>query len=229
MFLDGKQPVSSSAIQAPGHVSLVRPEVEHGTPRALTIEEIAETVEDYRRGAENAKKAGFDGVEIHGANNYLVEQFLFDTQNDRTDKYGGSIENRMRFMLEVTDAVISVFGAARVGMHLSPRSWGPKFGDSDMKMVFTHVTQELEKRNIAFIFARENWLDEEIPEIGPNVIKANFSGVFIANEKFDLESGEKALQENKADAIGFGIPAIANADLVDRYMAGAELNKPNFA
>ncbi len=121
MFLDGAQPVAPSAITPAGHVSLVRPEKPFVTPRALELNEIPGIIEAYRKGAENAKLAGFDGVEIHGANGYLLDQFLQSTTNQRTDKYGGSVENRARLMLEVTDAVISVWGGDRVGMHLAPR------------------------------------------------------------------------------------------------------------
>src|SRR5690606_31744690 len=121
-YLDGQLPVAPSAIAADGHVSLMRPKKAYVTPRALETDEIAGIVEAYRLGAENAKKAGFDGVEIHGANGYLLDQFLQDSTNKRTDNYGGSIENRARLMLEVTDAVIGVWGAGRVGMHLAPRA-----------------------------------------------------------------------------------------------------------
>ena len=120
-YLDGQLPVAPSAIAPKGHVSLLRPQQEYVAPRALETAEIPAVVEAYRKGAENAKQAGFDGVEIHGANGYLLDQFLQDSTNKRTDAYGGSIENRARLMLEVTDAVISVWGSGRVGMHLAPR------------------------------------------------------------------------------------------------------------
>ena len=128
-YLDGALPVAPSAIAAQGHVSLLRPKQAYVTPRALATEEIAGIVDAYRLGAQNAKKAGFDGVEIHGANGYLLDQFLQDGSNQRTDQYGGSIENRARLMLEVTDAVVSVWGAGRVGMHLAPRADAHSMGD----------------------------------------------------------------------------------------------------
>src|SRR5690606_27524161 len=131
IFLDGELPVAPSAIQPKGHVSLVRPQREYVTPRALELDEIPGIVAAYRKGAENAKKAGFDGVEVHGANGYLLDQFLQDGSNKRTDAYGGSIENRARLMLEVTDACIAVWGADRVGVHLAPRGDAHDMHDSD--------------------------------------------------------------------------------------------------
>ena len=151
VYLDGALPVAPSAIAPAGHVSLIRPMKEFVTPRALELEEIPGIIEDYRRAAENAKAAGFDGVEIHGANGYLLDQFLQNASNQRTDEYGGSIENRARLMLEVTDAVISVWGADRVGMHLAPRGDAHGVGDSDISSVFHHVARELGKRKIAFL------------------------------------------------------------------------------
>ena len=136
IFLNGELPVAPSAIAAAGHVSLVRPLKPFVTPRALKLEEIPGVVAAYRKGAENAQLAGFDGVEIHGANGYLLDQFLQDKTNHRTDTYGGSIENRARLMLEVTDAVISVWGADRVGMHLAPRGDAHDMGDSNPLATF---------------------------------------------------------------------------------------------
>src|SRR5208337_2599935 len=138
-----------------GHVSLLRPERPYVVPRALETEELPGVVEAYRKGAENAKAAGFDGVEIHGANGYLLDQFLQDGSNKRTDHYGGSIENRARLMLEVTDAVVDVWGPGGVGMHLAPRGDAHSMGDSNPKATFGHVARELGKRGIAFICVRE--------------------------------------------------------------------------
>ena len=155
-LLNGKTPVAPSAIVAEGYVTLLRPQRAFVTPAPLTIEEIKQTIEAYRRGAENALAAGFDGVEVHGANGYLIDQFLQDGSNQRDDEYGGAIENRARFMLEATDAAISVFGAGRVGMHLSPRGDSHGIFDSNPQATFTYVAQELGKRNLAFIAARES-------------------------------------------------------------------------
>lgn len=220
LYLDGELPVAPSAIQPAGHVSLVRPKKDFVTPRALETDEIAGIVEAYRKGAENAKQAGFDGVEIHGANGYLLDQFLQDSTNNRTDQYGGSIENRARLMLEVTDAVVSVWGAGRVGMHLAPRADAHDMGDSQRADTFGYVATELGKRNIAFICAREA---QAADSLGPQ-LKRQFGGVYIANEKFDKNTANKALAEGHADAVAFGVPFIANPDLVARLAADAPLN-----
>lgn len=223
MFLNGELPVAPSAAQPAGHVSLVRPEKAFVTPRALELSEIPGIVEAYRKGAENAKRAGFDGVEVHGANGYLLDQFLQSTTNQRTDEYGGSVENRARLMLEVTDAVISVWGADRVGMHLAPRGDAHDMGDANALETFSYVARELGKRKIAFICAREHQAPDSI---GPALKKA-FGGVYVANEKFTLESGNEILAAGDADAVAFGVPFLANPDLPQRFAKGAALNAPD--
>lgn len=223
LFLHGETPVAPSAIRPAGHVSLVRPVKEFVTPRALAIEEIPGIVEAYRKGAENALAAGFDGVEIHGANGYLLDQFLQDSTNHRTDEYGGAIENRARLMLEVADAAISVWGADRVGMHLAPRGDAHDMGDSNPLATFSYVAKELGRRGIAFLCAREA-LGEN--RIGPK-LKDAFGGVYVANEKFTLETGNATLAAGEADAVAFGVPYIANPDLPERFRLGAPLNAPD--
>ena len=221
-YLNGELPVAPSAIAPAGHVSLVRPTTEYVTPRALETEEIADIVKAYRQGAENAKAAGFDGVEIHGANGYLLDQFLQDSTNQRSDRYGGSLENRARLMLEVTDAVISVWGAGRVGMHLAPRADAHDMGDSNRAETFTYIARELGKRGIAFICAREQEADDSL---APG-LKQAFAGVFIANERFTKTQANAWLESGKADAVAFGIAFIANPDLPARLAADAPLNEP---
>lgn len=223
MFLDGALPVAPSAIAAAGHVSLVRPEKPFVTPRALELSEIPAIIEAYRKGAENAKLAGFDGVEIHGANGYLLDQFLQSKTNHRTDAYGGSVENRARLMLEVTDAVISVWGADRVGMHLAPRCDAHDMGDANPLETFSYVARELGRRKIAFIAAREHQAPDSI---GPALKKA-FGGVYVANEKFTFESGNAILAAGDADAVAYGVPFIANPDLPKRFASGSALNAPD--
>lgn len=220
-FLDGEAPVAPSAIAARGHVSLLRPERPYPVPRALKTEELPGVIEAYRKGAENARKAGFDGVELHGANGYLLDQFLQDSSNHRDDAYGGSIENRARLMLEATDTVISVWGAGRVGMHLAPRADAHDVGDSDRAATFGYVARELGRRKIAFICAREHVAPDSL---GPS-LKATFGGVYIANERFTLEQAQAALHEGRADAVAFGVKFIANPDLPARLRAGAALNE----
>ncbi|TIH09702.1 alkene reductase [Pseudomonas leptonychotis] len=223
VYLNGQLPVAPSAIQPAGHVSLVRPMKNYVTPRALETEEIADIVDAYRLGAENAKAAGFDGVEIHGANGYLLDQFLQSSTNQRSDRYGGSLENRARLMLEVTDAAIEVWGAGRVGMHLAPRADAHDMGDADRSETFTYVARELGKRGIAFICAREKEADDSL---SPS-LKEAFGGVFIANERFTKAQANEWLQSGKADAVAFGIPFIANPDLPARLQQDAELNTPH--
>jgi N-ethylmaleimide reductase len=222
VFLDGELPVAPSAVKPKGNVSLVRPAREYTTPRALDTAEIAGVVAAYRKGAENAKKAGFDGVEIHGANGYLLDQFLQDSTNQRSDQYGGSIENRARLMLEVTDACIEVWGADRVGMHLAPRRDAHDMGDSNPAHTFGYVARELGKRGIAFICAREA-LGED--RLGP-LLKKEFGGVYIANEKMTRDSAEQLLTSGEADAVAWGQWFIANPDLPARLKIGAPLNAP---
>ncbi|HET9146778.1 MAG TPA: alkene reductase [Acetobacteraceae bacterium] len=223
IFLNGELPVAPSAIAAKGHVSLVRPERPFVTPRALETDEIPGVIAAYRRAAENAMKAGFDGVEIHGANGYLLDQFLQDSTNRRTDGYGGSIENRARLMLEVTDAVTAVWGPDRVGMHLAPRGDAHSMGDSNREATFTHVARELGRRRIAFICAREH-LGEG--RIGP-ALKAAFGGVYIANEGFTRETAMQVLEAGEADAVAFGKLFIANPDLPRRLAGNLPLNPPD--
>jgi len=225
MFLEGQLPVAPSAIAPKGNVSIVRPLTPYVTPRALALSEIPSIIEAYRKGAENAKKAGFDGVEIHGANGYLLDQFLQDSSNHRTDHYGGSIENRARLMLEVTDAVISVWGADRVGMHLAPRGDAQSMGDSNPLATFSYVARELGKRNLAFICLRE-YLGND--RIGPR-LKEAFGGVTIANEKFTKETAEQVIAAGEADAVAFGKLFIANPDLPYRFASNIPLNEPDAA
>ena len=186
-----KLPVAPSAIRPAGHVSLVRPVTEYVTPRALETSEIPGIVEAFRKGAENAKLAGFDGVEIHGANGYLIDQFLQDGSNHRTDEYGGSIENRARLMLEVADAVISVWGAKRVGMHLAPRGDSQDMHDSNPPATFGYVARELGRRGLGFLFAREYFGPDRL---GPQ-LKKQFGGVYIANERYTLAQANQVIED----------------------------------
>jgi 2,4-dienoyl-CoA reductase-like NADH-dependent reductase (Old Yellow Enzyme family) len=220
-LLDGDAPVAPSAIAASGHVSLLRPMRGYPVPRALETEEVAGVVAAFRKGAENAKLAGFDGVEIHGANGYLLDQFLQDSTNQRTDSYGGPVENRARLMLEVTDACIAVWGANRVGMHLAPRADSHDMGDSNPAETFGYVARELKRRGIAFICAREAVGDDSI---GP-LLKKEFGGVYIANEKMTRESAEQLMSSGKADAVAFGQLFIANPDLPRRLKDNAGFNE----
>ncbi|WP_417068549.1 alkene reductase [Niveibacterium terrae] len=222
-LLGGALPVAPSALAAEGHVRLLRPMRPYATPRALEAAEIPAIIEAYRKGAENAKRAGFDGVELHGANGYLLDQFLQDGTNRRSDEWGGSIENRARLLLAATDAAISVWGAGRVGVHIAPRGDSHSMSDSNPLATFGYVARELGRRKIAFLFARES-LGEN--RIGPQ-LKAEFGGVYIANEGFTADSAEATLAAGEADAIAWGKLFIANPDLPQRFARGAALNEPN--
>ncbi len=243
VFLNGATPVSASAVKPKGHVSLVRPETDYVTPRALEFSEIPGIIAAFKHGAENAMKAGFDGVHIHGANGYLLDQFLQDSTNRRSDAYGGPIQNRARLMLEVTDACIAVWGSDRVGMHLAPRMDAHDMGDSDRLGTFLYVARELSRRKLGWIAAREARMGPDTKlvdsqgrpresahkdSISP-AIKQAFGGPFIANEGFDQASAERALAEGFADGVAFGKLFIANPDLVRRFKEHAPLNAWNTA
>jgi len=223
-YLLGEQPVGPSAIAAEGHVSLLRPETPFPVPRALELQEIPGIIEEYRRGAENALEAGFDGVELHGANGYLPDQFLHSNSNHRSDEYGGSVANRARFMLEALDAAISVWGADRVGLHLSPADNAHGVSDSDPASLYQHVVSECSKRSLAFICAREPMNSPN--RLGPSLKKA-FSGVYVANDTFTRETAEEVMAKGEADAVAFGRLFISNPDLPKRFELHATLNAPN--
>jgi 2,4-dienoyl-CoA reductase-like NADH-dependent reductase (Old Yellow Enzyme family) len=221
-FLNGAQPVAPSAVAAKGNISLVRPPTPFVTPRALESSEIPGIIDAFRKGAENAQLAGFDGVELHGANGYLLDQFLQDGSNQRADEYGGVVQNRARLMLEVADAAISVWGAGRVGVHLAPRGDAHSMGDSHLSSTFEYIARELGSRKIGFICAREYFGADHI---GPK-LKAAFGGIYIANEKFTFETATQALESGDADAVAFGKLFIANPDLPRRFELQAALNEP---
>jgi 2,4-dienoyl-CoA reductase-like NADH-dependent reductase (Old Yellow Enzyme family) len=222
-FLHGDKPVGPSALRPAGHVSLMRPITEFETPRELTLEEVPAIVEAFRQGALGAQQAGFAGVEIHGANGYLLDQFLQDGSNHRTDAYGGAVKNRARLMLEVADAAVSVWGPGRVGMHLAPRGDAHDMRDSDPRATFGYVARELGRRGLAFLCTREH--------VGPDwmgpFLKQEFGGVLFANENYTREQAEEIVASGQADAVAFGKLFIANPDLPERFARGAALNAPN--
>lgn len=219
-FLNGQIPVAPSAMACEGNVSQLSPERPYALPRALHLEEIAEIVNDFAIAAQNALSAGFDGVEIHAANGYLIDQFLHDGSNRRCDQYGGSIENRARFLLEVVDACISIWGPGRVGVHLSPRGGVHSMQDSDPQALFAYVAQALNERQLAFVFLRESPASDSLLPM----IRSLYKGVVIANEHFDLPTAETALQKGMADAVSFGKAFLANPDLPLRFQSKAALN-----
>lgn len=220
-LLEGDTPVAPSAIQPAGEVSLLHPKRPYVKPRALSIEEIKEVVAQYKHSAELAKVAGFDGVELHAANGYLIDQFLQSNTNQRNDEYGGPVENRARLLLEVIDAFIEVWGAGRVGVHIAPRGDSHDMGDENPLATFGFVVEQLNQRNVAFIFSREY---EAADSISPQ-LREKFNGVWIANENLTPESAKRILRDGGADAVSFGKAYIANPDLLQRLEQNLPLNE----
>lgn len=224
-LLNGETPVSASDVKQAGQVSLLRPKRDYVAPRPLEVSEIHAITAQFKQAAIKAKKAGFDGVELHAANGYLIDQFLQTKTNLRTDEYGGSVQNRARFLLEVVDALIEVWGAGRVGVHLAPRGDEHDMGDENPKEIFGYVLEELAKRKIAFFFTREYLADDSISQY----LRERGAGVsFIANMKLSREDALNLLQSGQADAVSFGKDYIANPDLYERLVQNAPLNELKF-
>jgi len=213
----GALPVGPSAIAPAGKVLTEEGLLPYETPRALELSEVGRIAEHFAHGAECARRAGFDGVEIHGANGYLIEQFLKDGANQRTDEYGGSIENRVRFALEMTRAVVGAWSADRVGIRISPISGIP---DSDPSSLYLHLVRELSGLGLAFLHVREA---VDAPGFDFAALRRAFNGPYIANDTYDLARAEAALAADRADLIAFGRPFISNPDLVARLRDGAPL------
>lgn len=226
---DGGLPVAPSAIRPEGKAFTEAGFQDFVTPRTLETREIAGIVADYRRAAENAKAAGFDGVEIHAANGYLIDQFLKDKTNQRTDAYGGSIENRARFLLEVTEAVVGVWGGDRTGIRISPVSPANDIADSDPQPLFDYVVQQLNRFKLAFLHVVEGATGgpRDNAAFDFQALRQAFNGAYMANNGYDLALAQATLHAGRADLIAFGRPFIANPDLVERLRTGAPLNEMN--
>lgn len=225
----GVQPVAPSAVTANAIAYTRAGKVELPEPRALALKEIAQIVDEYRRGAANAIRAGFDGIELHGANGYLIDQFLRDGANQRNDAYGGSIENRCRFALEVVDAVVAEIGAGRVGIRLSPVTPANDLSDSNPQALFGYLVEQLNLRGIAFIHFIEGATGgaRDVPGFDFAWARKVFNGTYIANNGYDREMALGAVESGHADAVAFGRLYIANPDLVQRLQRNAPLNVPN--
>lgn len=224
-------PVAPSAIAPKGNCQTPEGLKPFVTPRALETSEIPAIVEEYRLGAKNALEAGFDGVEIHGANGYLIDQFLRDGTNQRTDEYGGSIENRIRFLLEVTKAVVSVWGADRVGVRLSPGGSFNDMRDSTPEKTFGAAIEALDALEILYVHLREGAEDEERhggKKIPASTFRSLFQGALIVNDGYNRQRADAAIA-NGADMVAFGAPFIANPDLPKRLQLGAEISAPDNA
>lgn len=216
----GVLPVAPSAIKAEGEIFTLKDPKTLETPRELHISEIAGIVDDFRVAAENAKLAGFDGVEIHAANGYLIDQFLRDGTNTRTDAYGGSLENRIRFLKEVVEAVAPVFGPGQTGVRLSPIFDGFSMSDSDPQTTFGYAANLLSQYGLAYLHVLQGGKGEfDYAEL-----KQRFGGTYIANTGYTAESAAAAINKGMADLISFGAPFLANPDLVERFRVGAALN-----
>ncbi len=230
-LLNGELPVAPSAIASPGTLHTPIGKVNLDTPRALETEEIPQIVAQFRKGAENAIKAGFDGVELHGAFGYLIDQFLQDGSNQRSDIYGGSIENRARFLLEVMDAVTSVWGSEKVGIKLSPSNTFYGMQDSNPKATFSYVIDALNRYNLAYIHLMEpNETDLSTREVINPVLpifRTIYNGTIISNGGYDKAKGNTVIAAGDADLVSFGKLFISNPDLPQRFEVDAELNAPN--
>ncbi len=225
----GAQPVAPSAIQPKVVAYTPNGKVDVPVPHALTAAEVKDVVQQFRQAAANAMRAGFDGVEIHGANGYLVDQFIRDGANQRTDDYGGSIENRCRFALEVVDACVAEIGAGRVGIRLSPLTPFNDLADSNPQAVFGYLIEALNQRGLAFIHFIEGATGgpRDLPGFDYAAARQAFKGTYIANNGYDRQMAIDAIESGKADAIAFGRMFISNPDLVERLKLNAALNEPN--
>ncbi|HUK58024.1 MAG TPA: alkene reductase [Stellaceae bacterium] len=231
----GETPVSASAVPAKGQVNGVNGPVEFATPRPLATDEVAGVVAQFRAAARNARAAGMDGIEIHGANGYLIMQFLCDVTNKRTDRYGGSIANRVRFLQEIVAAITEEVGKDRLGVRISPHFRTDGIGDSDAPALFLHVAAMLKEQGVAYLHVIEadhpgtgQSPPDGMRRLAPELRRA-FGGPTIVNGGYTLESAERALAAGAADAVSFAALAIANPDLPDRLRRSAGLNKPDQA
>ena len=227
------QPVSASALTAPGKAHTYDGKQDYEEPRPLALADIPRVIEDYARAARNALAAGFDGVQIHAANGYLIDQFLRDGSNQRDDDYGGSIENRARLLDEVTEAIIAEVGADRTAVRLSPNGETQGVIDSDPATLFSQVARVLSARRIAFLELREpgpngTFGAADQPAVSP-VIRPLFDGPLVLNQDYSLERAEEVLANGTADAIAFGRPFLANPDLPARLRTRAPLNDDDMA
>ena len=225
----GSQPVAPSAIKPAGEAFTFEGPQPFETPRELNKEEIATIVKDFAQAAKNAIEAGFDGVEIHGANGYLLDQFTRDGSNKREDEYGGSLENRVRFPLEVTRAVVDAIGADKVGYRISPTGAYNDMQDSDPQKTFERLVSELDKFNLAYLHVVEFFGAHEDATFDFKRIKDIFKGPYIGNGGYTSEQASGSISAGKSDLISFGAPFLANPDLPRRFKEGQELNAPDQA
>jgi N-ethylmaleimide reductase len=231
-FHNGELPVAPSAIKPAGSIYTPEGMKEFVTPHALTIDEIANVVQDYVNGAKNAIEAGFDGVEIHGANGYLIDQFLRDGTNHRDDAYGGSIENRARFLLEIVEGICAAIGSDKTGVRLAPSGTFNDMKDSDPGKHFSYVCEKLNPFDLAYLHivdALEGDIRHGANVVDLSVLRTAYKGVLITNGGYTQERGNAAIQSGGADAVAFAALFLANPDLPERFKANAQLNAPDSA
>lgn len=225
---DNQAPVAPSAVAAESQTFDGNSFVPTSTPRALETSEMARIVDDYRKAAINAREAGFDGIELHAANGYLLDQFLRDGSNKRTDDYGGSVENRTRLVVEVLEALTEVWPAGRIGIRLSPFSHANGVDDSDPMGTFSHVISKVSEFGLAYLHLVEGETGgpRELPE-GASIatLRSLFKGAYMANNGYDHDLADKAVTSGEVDLVAFGRPFIANPDLVERLAEKSELNE----
>jgi N-ethylmaleimide reductase len=223
----GQGSVSSCATAIEGEIQTPAGKVPHAVPHALTAEEIATIVAAFAQGAKNAIAAGFDGVEVHGANGYLIDQFLRDTPNQRTDAYGGSLDNRARFLFEVLNAVSAAIGSDRVGLRLSPLNSYNSMKESDPVGLTTYLADKLNAFNLAYLhLMRADFFGVQKADV-MTPARAHYKGVLIGNMGYTPSEAEQAISEGKVDAVAFGTAFLANPDLPERIRAGGALNTPD--
>lgn len=226
---DGQQPVSASALPIQDSVNTPQGKLPYVTPRALTDDEIPQIIAQFRAAAEHAKAAGFDGVEVHGANGYLLDQFLRDGTNHREGPYGGSVENRARLLLDVTDAVIGVWGAGRVGVRMSPLNSYNDIADSDPVGLTAHVAQALSSRGLAYFhLMRADFLGRQAADV-VSVAREHYRGNLVLNMGYGFDEATQVVSRGDAAAVAFGAVFIANPDLVERFANGWPLAQPDVA
>ena len=218
-------PIAPSAIKPSGQAVTYTGMLDFETPRALDIHEIPLIVEDFVRGAEMAKRAGFDGIEVHGANGYIIDQFLRDGSNQRSDAYGGSVENRMLLLNEILDAVCKVWPVKRVGLRLSPENSFNSMSDSNTQAHFEYFIEQLSDRKLAYVHILEGDMMTKSRQINYQDLRAKFSGTYIANNGYDLEKAKTTIANGDASLVAFGVPFLANPDLVYRYRENLPLNE----
>lgn len=228
---NGGAPVAPSAIRANTKTFVNNAFTEVSEPRALELSEIPGIIDSYKRGAANAIEAGFDGVEVHGANGYLLDQFARDGTNKRTDAYGGSIENRAKLMLEVSQAIVGEIGAERTGIRISPVTPANDASDSNPQPLFDYIVDHLNAMKLVYIHVIEGATGgpRDIAPFDYGSLRKRFKGAYIANNGYNFELATKVLAADAADLIAFGKPFIANPDLVERLKRGAPLNEPDKA